>query len=101
MRTIEVRTIDEDINALYVDDEFTGLQYTKRDINLMIDDLLATQSSLPASARRSRDELLTELVQRTLANCVSNQPLRNGSLTSDELREAVRLVAKSCKKGWF
>jgi len=101
MRTIEVRTIDGDINALYVDDQFTGLQYTKRDINLMIDDLLATQSSLPTSVRRSRDELLTELVQRTLANCVSNRPLRNGSLTSDELREAVRLVAKSCKKGWF
>ena len=100
MRNIEIRTVDEDIKALYVDDEYTGLVYTKDEINAMLDDLIATQAS-SSNIARSRSELLTELVTKSLASCYSDYPLDGGPLTPDELKEAARIVGKSCKKGWF
>ena len=90
MRKIELQTV-EDINVLYVDGEPTSLQYTKSDMNVMLDDLAA---SFPS---RSRNDILTELVQRSSAK--ANLP--DGPLTGDELKKAVNLVSKSCKTGWF
>jgi hypothetical protein len=90
MRKIELQTV-EDIHVLYVDGEPTSLQYTKDDMNFMLDDLAL---SFPS---KSRDDILTELVQRSSAKA----NLLDGPLTGDELRTAVKLVRKSCKTGWF
>jgi hypothetical protein len=60
MRKIEVRTV-EDINVMYVDGEPTTIQYTKDDMNFMLDDLA---TSLPS---RSRDDILAEFIGRTPA----------------------------------
>jgi hypothetical protein len=90
MRKIELRTV-EDIHVLYVDGEPTSLQYTKNDMNFMLDDLAL---SFPS---RSRDDILTELIQRSSAKA----NLMDGPLTGDELKTAVNLVRKSCKTGWF
>jgi hypothetical protein len=38
MRQIEVRTVDQDLKGLFVQGDFTGLSFTKKDINLMLDD---------------------------------------------------------------
>lgn len=100
MRNIEIRTVDDDIKGVYVDDEYAGLYYTKNEINAMLDDLMATQA-LSSKTARSRSDLLTELVTRSLADCYSDYPLEGGPLTPDELNEAARRVGKSCKKGWF
>lgn len=100
MRKVEVRTIDEDIKVVYVEDEYTGLNYTKNDINAMLDDLLATQV-LSSKTARSRSDLLTELITKTVASCYPNNPLDGGPLKPDELSEVIRVVSKSCKKGWF
>lgn len=103
MRKIQVRIIDKDINGLFVGNEYTGLEYTKKDMGLMVDDLLATYKSLSlaSSATKNRDEILTELIQKTLVRCYSSRPLEGGPLTPEEVREAVRIVQKSCRKGWF
>ncbi len=101
MRQVEVRTIDEDIKGVFVDGEYTGFSYTKKDINLMLDDLIATQQRLPSAQRKSIDQLLQELVTKTLARCYSNHPLEGGSVAGQDLATAISLVAKSCKKGWF
>lgn len=74
MRKIELRVI-EGINVVYADGEHTSIQYTKNDINFMLDDLA---TSFPS---RSRNDLLTDLIQRTAAK--SN--LEGGPLTGDEL----------------
>jgi hypothetical protein len=99
MRRIELWTV-EDINVLTVDGKNIGFDFTKAETNLMLDDLVATQKSL-ASGRRSRDELLRELVTKTLEHCYARCPLDGGRLTAEETSEAIRLVAKACKKGWF
>ena len=100
MRKMELRTVDGDIKALHVDGDYSGLNFTKRDVNAMLDDLAATSSSSGAKPR-SRGDLMAELVTRTLARCGESHPLTDGPLTPEELREAIRLVEKSCKKGWF
>ena len=100
MRKMELRTVDGDIKALHAGGEYTGLNFTKRDVNAMVDDLVAT-SSLSGTKPRSRVDLMEELVTRTLARCAESHPLTEGPLTPEELREAIRLVGKSCKKGWF
>lgn len=87
MRKIEL----QDINVLYVDGEPTNIQYTKDDMNFMLDDVAL---SFPS---RSRDDILTELIQRSSAKA----NLLDGPLTGDELKTAVGLVRKSCKTGWF
>lgn len=93
MRNIEIRTV-EDIKVVFVDDENTGLDYTKKDINEMLDDLMTTSA-------RSRNDLLTELITKSMARTYSSHPLEDGPLTPDELSEVIRVVGKSCKKGWF
>lgn len=100
MRKIEIRTIDKDIKLVYVDDEYTGLNYLKRDMNAMLDELVRTQAAT-LSGTRSRSELLAELVSRSLSRCNDTNPLAGGPLTPEELAEAARLVGKSCKRGWF
>jgi hypothetical protein len=90
MRKIELRTV-EDINVVYVNGEPTNIQYTKNDMNFMLDDLAV---SFPS---RSRNDILTELIQKTSAKA----NLLDGPLTGDELKTAVKLVSKSCKTGWF
>lgn len=90
MRKIELQTV-EDIHVLYVDGEPTNIQYTKDDMNFMLDDLAL---SFPS---RSRDDILTELIQRSSEKA----NLLDGPLTGDELKTAVKLVRKSCKTGWF
>lgn len=100
MRKMDLRTVDGDIKALHVGGEYSGLNFTKRDVNAMVDDLMAT-SSLPGGKPRSRGDLMAELVTRTLARCGEGHPLPGGPLTPEELREAIRLVEKSCRKGWF
>jgi hypothetical protein len=101
MRQIEVRTIDEDIKGVFVEGEFTGFSFTKAQTNLMLDDLIATQASARITPKRSRNELMTELVSKTLGRCYAGRPLEGGQLKADELAAAVSLVTKSCKKGWF
>jgi hypothetical protein len=90
MRKIELQTV-EDIHVLYVDGDPTNIQYTKDDMNFMLDDLAL---SFPA---RSRDDILTELIERSSAKA----NLLDGPFTADELKTAVKLVRKSCKSGWF
>jgi hypothetical protein len=101
MRQIEVRTIDEDIKGVFVDGEFTGFSFTKVETNLMLDDLIATQATARIMPKRSRNELITELVSRTLNRCYADRPLEGGPLLANELAVAISLVTKSCKKGWF
>jgi hypothetical protein len=60
-------------------------------MNFMLDDLAA---SFPS---RSRDDILTELIQRSSAKA----NLLDGPFSDDELKTAVSLVRKSCKTGWF
>jgi|SRR5581483_82558 len=101
MRKIEVRTIDNDIKGVFVDDEFTGFNFTKAETNLMLDDLITTQASAGIAPKRGRTDLITELVSKTLDRCYASRPLQGGPLAANELAAAVSLVAKSCKKGWF
>jgi hypothetical protein len=101
MRQIEVRTIDDDIAGVFVDGEFTGFSFTKAQTNLMLDDLIATQASSGITPKRSRNELIAQLVSKTLDRCHASRPLENGPLVGNELAMAVSLVTKSCKKGWF
>ena len=93
MRAIEVKKV-EDIHAVWVAGEYTGLQYTKAEMNLMLDDLASNSRS-----GNSRNDILAELIQRTLAR--ADKYFEDGPLTPDEIREIIRLVAKSCKRGWF
>ena len=60
-------------------------------LGMSLDDLAL---SFPS---RSRDDILTELIQRSSAKA----HLPDGPLTGDELKTAVKLVRKSCKTGWF
>ena len=90
MRKIELRTV-EGINVVCIDGEPTSLQYTKDDMNFMLDDLAASYPS------RSRDDILAELIGRSC----SKVSLPGGPLTDDELKKAINLVRKSCKTGWF
>lgn len=101
MRKIKVQTIDDDIKGIFVDGEFTGFSFTKIETNLMLDDLIATQASARITPKRSRDELIIELVRKTLDRCYASRPLEGGPLMGNEFAEAVSLVTKSCKKGWF
>jgi hypothetical protein len=101
MRQVEVRTIDGDIKAVFVDGEYTGFSFTKVQTNLMLDDLIATQASARITPRRSRNDLITELVSKTLGRCYAGHPLEGGPLQGNELAVAISLVTKSCKKGWF
>ena len=101
MRQIEVRTVDEDIKGVFVDGEFTGFSFTKVQTNLMLDDLIATQASTRITPKRSRNDLITELVSKTLSRCYAGRPLEGGPLEGSELALAISLVTKSCKKGWF
>jgi hypothetical protein len=101
MRQVEVRTIDEDIKAVFVGGEYTGFNFTKAQTNLMLDDLIATQASARITPRRSRNDLIMELVSKTLSRCYADHPLEGGPLQGDELAVAISLVAKSCKTGWF
>lgn len=98
MRKIELRTLDGDIQGLFVDGEYAGLNYTKKDMNAMLDDLAATSA---LSKPRSRGDLMAELVTRTLAKCHESHALPEGPLTPGEVSEVIRRVEKSCKKGWF
>jgi hypothetical protein len=99
MRKIEIRIL-EGIYLLYVDDEYTGIEYTKRDMNAMLDDLEATYA-LSDKAVIGRNGLMADLIARSLRRCYSNRPLEDGPLTPDELTEALRLIKKSIKRGWF
>jgi hypothetical protein len=90
MRKIELQTL-EDIHVVCIDGEPTSLQYTKDDMNFMLDDLAASYPS------RGRDDILAELIQRACAK--TNLP--GGPLTDEELKKAINLVRKSCKTGWF
>jgi hypothetical protein len=101
MRQIELRTIDDDIKAIFVDGEFTGFSFTKTDTNLMLDELLATQASSRVTPKRSRNELLAELIGKTLDRCYHSHPTDGGPLVGNELASAISLVTKACKKGWF
>ena len=101
MRKIEVRTIDDDIKGVFVNGEFTGFNFTKVETNLMLDDLITTQASARSTPKRSRDDLIAELVSKTLDRCHASRPLEGGPLAGHELAAAVSLVAKACKKGWF
>lgn len=101
MRQVEVRTIDADIEGVFVDGEFTGFSFTKAEANLMLDDLMTTQASARITPKRGRNEMMTELVNKTLGRCYAGRPLEGGPLAGTELAMAVSLVAKSCKKGWF
>jgi hypothetical protein len=100
MRKIEVRTIDDDLKGVFVDGEFSGFAFTKTETNSMLDDLIASRASARAP-KRSRGDLITELVSRTLDRCYAGHPLEGGPLAGSELAAAVSLVAKACKKGWF
>ncbi len=95
MRRIEIRNV-EGFEAIDADGEYTGLHYTKDEMNAMLDDLVETWSSIRP---RSRLDLLTELLTRTLDRV--GQDLEEGPLTPEEIREVTRIVAKSIKKGWF
>lgn len=101
MRKVELRTIDGDLRGLFVQGDFTGLSFTKKDINLMLDDLMSTQARTRAVPKRTRSELLAELVTKSLERCYRNYPLEGGPLQSPELLVAASLVAASCKKSWF
>jgi hypothetical protein len=101
MRQIELRTIDDDIKAVFVDGEFTGFSFTKTETNLMLDELVATQASSRVTPKRSRNELLAELISKTLDRCHDSRPLDGGPLVGNELTSAISLVTKACKKGWF
>lgn len=90
MRKIELQTV-EGINVVCIDGEPTSLQYTKDDMNFMLDDLAVSYPS------RSRDDILAELIRRAC----SKANLPDGPLTDDELKKAINLVRKSCKTGWF
>jgi hypothetical protein len=90
MRKIELQTV-EGINVVCIDGEPTSLQYTKDDMNFMLDDLAASYPS------RTRSEMLAELIERAC----SKTNLPDGPLTGDELKKAISLVSKSCKTGWF
>jgi hypothetical protein len=91
MRKIELKNVD-DLYAVWVDDEGTGVDYSKTEMNLMLDDLVATYQST-----RSRDDLLAELIQKTLNG--AGRRFVDGPLTPDEVAEIVRLVGKSVKNG--
>ncbi len=97
MRKIEIRTI-EGFDAIYADGEYTGLHYTKNEMNAMLDDLVDSFASVQPS---SRSDLLTELVTKTLDRLNRAETLEDGPLTPEEIREVTRIVAKSCRKGWF
>jgi len=97
MRRIEIRNV-EGFEAIDADGEYTGLHYTKDEMNAMLDDLENTWSSRQP---RSRLDLLTELLTKTLDRSNQNQTLEDGPLTPEEIREVTRIVAKSIKKGWF
>jgi hypothetical protein len=101
MRQIEVRTVDQDLKGLFVQGDFTGLSFTKKDINLILDELIATQTRTGAAPKRTRNELLTELVMRSLDRCYRTHPLDGGPLQHPELSTAASLVAAACRKGWF
>ena len=101
MRQIEVRTIDDDIKGVFVDGEFTGFSFTKIETNLMLDELAATQASSRVTPKRSRNELLAELISKTLDRCYRSHPPDGGPLAGNELASAISLVTKACKKGWF
>lgn len=91
MRAIEVRKV-EDIHAVWVADEYTGLQFTKTELNLMLDDLMASYRST-----RTREDLLSELVQKSLVRAARS--FEEGPLTPEEVKEVIRLVGKSCGRG--
>jgi hypothetical protein len=95
MRRIELKVV-EDINAVFIDSQNTGLQYTKAEMNAMLDDLLSSSRS-----GRTRDDVLAELVGRTLGAAQKKWRLTEGAPTSEEVQEIVRVVGKSIKKGWF
>jgi|ERR1043165_1646491 hypothetical protein len=97
MRKIEIRDL-EGIKVIYADAEYTGLNYTKDELNAMLDDLVDTGL---LSKPRSRSDLLTELLTRTLDRCDLDHALEEGPLTPEEIREVTRIVAKSIKKGWL
>ena len=101
MRQIEVRTVDQDLKGLFVQGDFTGLSFTKKDINPMVDELIATQTRTGAVPKRTRNELLTELVMKSLDRCYRTHPLDGGPLQHPELSTAASLVAAACRKGWF
>lgn len=100
MRSVNLQVIDGDLQGLFVDDTYTGLEFTKADINYMLDDLIATQREHNAP-ERSRSNILAELVAKTLARCEQSHPLPDGPMTDHERNYAVLLVAKACKRGWF
>lgn len=97
MRRMEIRDV-EGFEAIDADGEYTGLHYTKDEMNAMLDDLEDTWSSRQP---RSRLDLLTELLTKTLDRSNQNQTLEAGPLTPEEIGEVTRIVAKSIKKGWF
>jgi hypothetical protein len=101
MRQVELRTIDDDIKAVFVDGEFTGFSFTKTETNFMLDELVATQASSGVTPKRSRNELLAELTSKTLDRCYDSRPLDGGPLVGNELASTISLVSKACKKGWF
>jgi hypothetical protein len=101
MRQIEVRTIDDNIKGVFVDGEFTGFSFTKTDTNLMLDELVATQASSRVTPKRNRNELLAELIGKTLDRCYHSHQPDGGPLVGNELASAISLVTKACKKGWF
>ena len=101
MRKVELRTIDGDLRGLFVQGDYTGLSFTKKDVNLMLDDLVATQSRTGAVPNRTRSDFLTELVTKSLERCYRNYPLKDGPLQGAELSKAASLVGAACKKGWF
>lgn len=96
MRKIEIRNV-EGFEAIDADGEYTGLHYTKDEINAMLDDL--ERDTWSSTKPRSRLDFLTELLTKTLDRV--DQDLEEGPLTPEEIREVTRIVAKSCKKGWF
>jgi hypothetical protein len=96
MRKIELRIMDKDLNLIYVNDEFTGMSYLKKDLNAMLDELTRSPYNT-----RSRDSLLAELLTKSMSKYYASYPLDDGPLTREELDEVIRIVGKSIKKGWF
>lgn len=90
MRSITLKSV-EDIHAVWVGEDYTGLQYTKDEMNAMLDDLVRSYKST-----KSRQEILTTLIQKSLARAARD--FEDGPLTPAEIAEIVRLVEKSCKR---
>lgn len=62
----------------------------------MLDDLVDSFASVQP---RSRSDLLTELVTKSLDRLNRGETLADGPLTPEEIREVTRIVAESGRKG--